>query len=40
MISDSELNSITIYFGMLSVGLVLVYAVIETNFKGVSFKKE
>ena len=33
MITDAELNSLTTYFGMLSVGLILAYSVLESNFR-------
>lgn len=34
MISDSELNTLTVYLGMVSMGLILAYSFIENNFKG------
>lgn len=34
MISDTELNTWTVYFGMLSMGLILTYSVLESNFRG------
>lgn len=36
MITDGELNTLTVYLGMLSVGLILAYSIIENNFKGTS----
>lgn len=34
MITDGELNTLTVYLGMLSMGLILAYSIIENNFKG------
>lgn len=38
MISDTQLNTIAISFGVLSMGLILVYHVIDKNVKGVDEK--
>lgn len=34
MITDGELNSMTVYLGLLSMGLIVVYSLVEDNCKG------